>query len=84
MVKAPIWAAWLCCALGFVGAGLSKRPIRGAAIGAAFGLIPAAVIWLPDDLNHDGSSSIGMLVFFGNHGCCLFARGHPNDSRPIT
>lgn len=65
MVKAPIWAAWLCCALGFVGAGLSKRPIRGAAIGAAFGLIPAAVIWLLDGLNHDGSSSIGMLVFLG-------------------
>lgn len=48
-LKSLEWALWLCLALGFAGAGFSKRRLCGAAIGTGLVLVPLSVVELFDD-----------------------------------
>ncbi|HEV3341412.1 MAG TPA: hypothetical protein VG125_13670 [Pirellulales bacterium] len=48
VVQSPRWAIWLCAAFGFGGAGLSRKPLRGALTGLGIALVPAAMAGLFD------------------------------------
>lgn len=50
LIKGRAWALWLCLSFVCAGAGFSQRPMRGAAIGLAVGLIPCAMAGMLADL----------------------------------
>lgn len=54
---------WLCVALGFAGAGLSKRRLRGAALGAESVLVPVTLFMLLTEVFTSNRGLLGFVPF---------------------